>query len=421
MDECLVEMLLIVNKDTSFGRSPSAYKKIIEASEEVIFSQKHLKFKEQLFNYDISEYGSNKETIFVKLTLCDVNENNLITFSKLTRLFKKISSESNLGSTQIIWDDISKYYSIQAYPLIHEIENLMRKLITKFMIHNVGLSWIKDSVPKEFSEVLKKSEKSIDYNEHNLMYQVDFIDLSDFLFKSYRELEMADLIRTLIPLEFKDVNSDIFSELKKIVPRTNWEKFFESNIDAKSDIIIKNWSILYRLRCKVAHNRDFTKQDLDEVIRLTNILKPILKKAIDKTETLTIDPKEKEELTSQFENEFSNNNKSDEELFKDRVFDLYLHIRHLHQLTHLNSDKIKSYYKIIQTTFQDVLHDEKYKADDVLNLIDISSNDDTLRKLDNFEMNELMTLCYSINELVNFKISSIEAGLDDAEKNNDNV
>ena len=157
MDECIVEMLLIVNKDTSFGRSPSAYKKIIEASEEVIFSPKELKFKEQSFKYDISEYGSNKETISVKLTLNDVSEDNLITFSRLTRLFKKISSESNLGSTQIIWDDISKYYSIQAYPLIHEIENLMRKLITKFMIHNVGLSWTKDSVPKEFSEALKKS------------------------------------------------------------------------------------------------------------------------------------------------------------------------------------------------------------------------------------------------------------------------
>ncbi|HCU1668082.1 TPA: hypothetical protein OUH23_004489, partial [Escherichia coli] len=319
MDECIVEMLLIVNKDTSFGRSPSAYKKIIEASEEVIFSPKELKFKEQSFKYDISEYGSNKETISVKLTLNDVSEDNLITFSRLTRLFKKISSESNLGSTQIIWDDISKYYSIQAYPLIHEIENLMRKLITKFMIHNVGLSWTKDSVPKEFSEALKKSEKNTEYNEHNLMYQVDFIELSDFIFKSYREIEITDLIRKLTPLEFKDINADIFSELKKIVPRTNWEKFFESNIEANADTIIKNWSILYRLRCKVAHNRDFTKQDLDEVIRLTNTLSPILKKAIEKTETLTIDPKEKEELTSQFENEFSNNTKSDEELFKDRV------------------------------------------------------------------------------------------------------
>ncbi|HCB2131359.1 TPA: hypothetical protein ACNCFE_004736, partial [Escherichia coli] len=174
-----------------------------------------------------------------------------------------------------------------------------------------------------FSEALKKSEKNTEYNEHNLMYQVDFIELSDFIFKSYREIEITDLIRKLTPLEFKDINADIFSELKKIVPRTNWEKFFESNIEANADTIIKNWSILYRLRCKVAHNRDFTKQDLDEVIRLTNTLSPILKKAIEKTETLTIDPKEKEELTSQFENEFSNNTKSDEELFKDRVLELY--------------------------------------------------------------------------------------------------
>jgi len=410
-------MLLIVNKDTSFGRSPSAYKKIIEASEEVIFSPKELKFKEQSFKYDISEYGSNKETISVKLTLNDVSEDNLITFSRLTRLFKKISSESNLGSTQIIWDDISKYYSIQAYPLIHEIENLMRKLITKFMIHNVGLSWTKDSVPKEFSEALKKSEKNTEYNEHNLMYQVDFIELSDFIFKSYREIEITDLIRKLTPLEFKDINADIFSELKKIVPRTNWEKFFESNIEANADTIIKNWSILYRLRCKVAHNRDFTKQDLDEVIRLTNTLSPILKKAIEKTETLTIDPKEKEELTSQFENEFSNNTKSDEELFKDRVLELYLQIRHLYQLTHSNSENINSYYKVIQTTFQNVLHDEKFNAEDVMNLINISTNDDVLRKCDNFEIHDLMNICHSIKELVNFKISSFEAGSNEAVKN----
>jgi len=417
MDECIVEMLLIVNKDTSFGRSPSAYKKIIEASEEVIFSRKDLKFKDQSFNYKISEYGNNKETILVKLILRHVNEDNLITFSKLTRLFKKISSESNLGSTQIIWDDISKYYSIKAYPLIHEIENLMRKLITKFMIHNVGLSWTKDSVPKEFSEALKKSEKNTDYNEHNLMYQVDFIELSDFIFNSYRELEITDLIRKITPLEFKDINSEIFSELKKIVPRTNWEKFFESNIDAKSDTIIKNWRVLYRLRCKVAHNRDFTKQDLDEVIRLTNILKPILKKAIDKTETLTIDPKEKEELTSQFENEFSNNTKSDEELYKEEVLELYLKIRHLYQLTHSESENLNSYYKVIQTTFQNVLHNEKFNADDVINLIDISTNDDTLRKYDNFEIHDLVTRCHSIKELVSFKISSIETVSDEADKN----
>lgn len=107
------------------------------------------------------------------------------------------------------------------------------------MIHNVGLSWTKDSVPKEFSEALKKSEKNTEYNEHNLMYQVDFIELSDFIFKSYREIEITDLIRKLTPLEFKDINADIFSELKKIVPRTNWEKFFESNIEANADTIIK--------------------------------------------------------------------------------------------------------------------------------------------------------------------------------------
>lgn len=90
------------------------------------------------------------------------------------------------------------------------------------------------------------------------------------------------------------------------------------------------------------------------------------------------------------------------------MLELYLQIRNLYQLTHPDDENYNSYYKIIQTTFQNVLHDEKFKAEDVMHLINISTNDDTLSKCDNFEIHDLMNLCHSIKELVNFKISCIE-------------
>ena len=99
------------------------------------------------------------------------------------------------------------------------------------------------------------------------------------------------------------------------------------------------------------------------------------------------------------------------------MLELYLQIRHLYQLTHSNSENINSYYKVIQTTFQNVLHDEKFNAEDVMNLINISTNDDVLRKCDNFEIHDLMNICHSIKELVNFKISSFEGGSNEAVKN----
>ncbi|EJW5740408.1 hypothetical protein OCJ68_003300 [Escherichia coli] len=52
-----------------------------------------------------------------------------------------------------------------------------------------------------------------------------------------------------------------------------------------------------------------------------------------------------------------------------------------------------------------------------MNLINISTNDDVLRKCDNFEIHDLMNICHSIKELVNFKISSFEAGSNEAVKN----
>lgn len=70
------------------------------------------------------------------------------------------------------------YYSQQAYPIIYEIENLMRQLITKFMLINAGLRWEKERTPEDVRKSINDKNK-----EPTVLYNVDYIQLSNFLFK----------------------------------------------------------------------------------------------------------------------------------------------------------------------------------------------------------------------------------------------
>ncbi|WP_336983971.1 MULTISPECIES: hypothetical protein [unclassified Cedecea] len=233
MDSCIIEMIFILNKNASIGRTPETFSKILEATDEIKINKNTLSYSNVDFNCSILEHGTRKDSLFIRLELDNVTDDNLSTFSKLLRIFKKISAESNLGNIQLVWDDISKNYAIKAYPLIHEIENLMRKLITKFMLHNLGLAWTKTSIPEELKRELNSSSSQNDpefNNEHNIMYQVDFIQLSNFLFNAYRELEITELIKKIAPLSFYDMNESTFIEIKKIIPKTNWDKYFETRV-----------------------------------------------------------------------------------------------------------------------------------------------------------------------------------------------
>ena len=415
MDSCIVEMIFILNKNASIGRTPETFSKILEATDEIKINKSNLSYNNVDFNCSILEHGTRKDSLFIRLELENVTDDSLSTFSKLLRIFKKISAESNLGNIQLVWDDISKNHAIKAYPLIHEIENLMRKLITKFMLHNLGLAWTKTSIPEELKRDLSSSSSQNDpefNNEHNIMYQVDFIQLSNFLFNAYRELEITELIRKIAPLSFEDMNENTFIEIKKIIPKTNWEKYFEASIDITSDVIKKDWRTLYELRCKIAHNRDFTKHNLDSVVALTSKLKPILNKAISKTENIKIDGKDKSELASQFEENFIEKNMSDIEIYVNNVVDMYQSIRKLHRLAFNEDTKGKLVAEVIKSVFEIVLPDSKYKHSDVIRLMNIAFDKKYIQKLDNFELDELGYDSKNIKEIVESKITDIEIKLE---------
>lgn len=415
MNDCIIEMIFILNKDSSLGRTPEAFGKILEATGEINLNKSVLSYNDTEFTYHISKHGNRNDLLFIKLAIQNPAENDLAVFSKLLRIFKKIAAEGNIGSIQVIWDDISKNYAIKAYPLIHEVENLMRKLITKFMLNNVGLTWTKNALPDEIKNELKNLAKQRETgfnNEHNVMYQVDFIQLSNFLFNAYRELEINELIKKITPLSYNDITESTFADIKKIIPKTNWEKYFESNVNISSEVIKKDWKTLYDLRCKIAHNRDFTKNNLDDVINLTSKIIPVLNEAINKTEDLKIDKDDKSELANQFEENFLDNNKSDIDLYIDSVVDLYYDIRKLYTLGFGEEPSDKRLSEVITQVFNAFMQTEKYKTSDVQRLMEIAVDNDKVNKIDNFELEDLRKECECILQIVRSKITGIEIAME---------
>ncbi|HHQ6001849.1 TPA: hypothetical protein ACSRWF_003746, partial [Morganella morganii] len=211
-------------------------------------------------------------------------------FSDLCRSIKKLLHMNSKNSVQTLWDDISFHYASRSYPMIYEIENLMRKLITKFMLTNVGLGWTKETVPEE----LKKSSRTenID-NNINYLYETDFIQLSNFLFDDYRTLDITAFIKRISEIDTETVRID---EINDFIPRSNWERYFQSYVDCDGSYLKARWEKLYKLRCKIAHNNTFTKPDYEQIEKLVNEVKSKLLTAIESLDKITVSDNEKEDL-----------------------------------------------------------------------------------------------------------------------------
>ena len=189
---------------------------------------------------------------------------------------------------EILWDDVSFCCSQKAYPQIYEIENLMRKLLTKFMLVNVGTKWEKENTP---SKIGKSKNQSKEINVGNsLLYQLDFIELSTFLFDPYSIKGTLEDLKQFVAN--KDTN--IFSVLEQYIPKSNWARYFSDVISTEDECLRKKWAELYGLRCKVAHNNLFTVEDLERVETLIREIKPHIENAIKELDKINVSDSDKE-------------------------------------------------------------------------------------------------------------------------------
>ena len=293
MNHFKVEYLITVEQKGSFCNSIPAFNNLLRTIDDISISANSIEFQGQKIGYDIQtgEILKDKQRFFhIKLTFS--NEKLLNDNETLLRVIRTVLFKAGEKPVQVLWDGISLYYAEQAYPLIYNIENMMRKLITKFMFINVGLGWTNETIPQEVIESIRsKSQK----NNVNYLYEVDFIQLSNFLFKEYTTVNANSLIDKF--RKAKKIEELELIELKAAIPSSNWDRYFSAIVECDSEYLRIRWDKLYDRRNQVAHNKAISNSEFKEIINLIDELKPKLQKAIDSLDKVTVLQEDREAVS----------------------------------------------------------------------------------------------------------------------------
>jgi hypothetical protein len=142
------------------------------------------------------------------------------------------------GQPETLWDDVSLYYSQKSYPLIHKVENLMRKLITYFMLTNIGKEWVTQTSPSVIMDAIDKSKRK---QYLDVLHQIDFINLADFLFKPYQTKDTKELFQIISDAKSKDDLN--LEDLKTFEAKSNWQKYFSKIVDCTDEYLDKRWNV----------------------------------------------------------------------------------------------------------------------------------------------------------------------------------
>lgn len=293
MQEFKVEYLILFKSAGSFCDRIDTFNKLLETTSDLIIKDKQLLFAEKMFDYEIvSNEVKDQDQRYFKIKLSSADEKLIPTFLSLLKIIREQVYRGN-GAISVLWDDISTYYSIRAYPEINKIENLLRKLITTFMLTNVGLNWANETIPNEIKSSVNKKGKSAQ-QLNNFIHDTDFIQLADFLFKSYQTKDIQNLYK-LIKDAKKSDDLD-FEDLKEYLPKSNWDRYFKSHVDCEDDFLNKKWTRLSELRCLVAHNNLLSKLEYEEIIEHVSVLSEKLQGAIDSIDQIIIPVEEQAQV-----------------------------------------------------------------------------------------------------------------------------
>jgi len=290
MQEFKVEFLVITDSKGAFCNSISSFNNLMRSNDDISIEANKLTFRSLQIGYEV-QFGNivDAKQKFFHLRLTCPREDQILEFGELLKAIRTLLYKVADKAPQVLWDDISSFYANKAYPLVHEIENIMRKLITKFMLTNIGLGWTKEAVPQEVIESVRNKAAG---NSQNYLHEVDFIQLSNFLFNEYTTINTKALLEKIREAsKSEDLNLEF---LKQSIPQSNWERYFSPLVDCDSEYLKVRWDKLYDIRCQVAHNKSINKSDLEQIEVLGSELKSKLLSAIDSLDKIHLSEEDRE-------------------------------------------------------------------------------------------------------------------------------
>ncbi len=274
------EYLFLLNKKNGRFNDEESIKNLFKINSNIKFMNDKIKYNTLNINYtlDSEKLVNDEKQIYVHLEftieVSKETDKELDEYSNFLREIREIISKWD-DSNEILWDGIGFFYAVQAYPLVYEIENLIRKLITKFMLKTIGRDWTKKYISQDIKNTLRKSESKT--SNVNFLYNVDFKQLENFLFEKFSNEDKGQLYKLI------ESGKCEIGELKKFLPESNWNRLFSKLMtETLEEKLKENLSKLYELRCKVAHNNIIEKQDFNQIKNYHKYLKDNIEMAITK-------------------------------------------------------------------------------------------------------------------------------------------
>lgn len=295
-DSFRTEYLVIIETKGAFCNNLPSFNNLLKASSDIHIKGDKLTFRNISVNYKVQTEEMNEGNQRYFHIILNMSEPDKITvFEELQKNIRVILAKAtNRTQIQILWDDVSFYYANKAYPLIYEIENLMRKLITKFMLTNVGGGWTRDNIPDVVKDSIRKKRLEKQDNSPDYLYETDFIQLANFLFVPYQTKSTELLMEKLKSIStLEQVNLE---ELKSFIPKSNWDRHFSDIVTCEHEYLKKRWDDLYELRCRIAHNNRINREDFNKTERLVAELKDKLQVAIENLDKINISSDDKENI-----------------------------------------------------------------------------------------------------------------------------
>lgn len=287
---------LLVKKQDDFFSTEEELLNLLKTNARIKIKDTKIQFSRSSLTYKLSkdEVPEKKEIVF-HFTVSVEKEGQISKLEEFDSLLRRINSECGKQFIiDTIWDDVSTGYTRKLYPQMVEIENLLRKLIYRFMIKTVGMTWFEKAVPSEFKKaVTETAEKNnIEVTEDHLYY-ADFIQLCVFLFEAYSLKPKENLIRELKKAVDEKALEEKYKELIETYdPKSNWERYFAEKIEI--DNLDEKWRKLYKFRNQVAHAKRMRKKECDEAIALIEELKPAFVKGLEHVNEVQLTEEETE-------------------------------------------------------------------------------------------------------------------------------
>lgn len=174
---------------------------------------------------------------------------------------------------RILTDDVSTDISNKIYPLVNELESILRRYLAKFFTQKIGLDWWKQAVPDKVIEKTKLREDNETVFSKVVetdMTLIDFNDLGEIIYKHKLGFNKPEnLVDKILSISSEEDLAKLKSDLDG-----NYNRFFKQHFkDLGFD---KKWKQMFQLRNKVAHNNLFIAPDLENAESLYKELKEII-------------------------------------------------------------------------------------------------------------------------------------------------